>query len=206
MSDEKTDILIKSALKGDMASFEELILSYEKKVYNVALRILKNPEDAKDISQEVFIKIYKNLDKFDGKSSFSTWVYRITTNACIDELRKKKGKETFSMDSEIEEDEGSFKREFADNSPSPEEAVISKETGNEIIKSVEKLSDEHRTIIVLRDIHGLSYTEIADMTGLSIGTVKSRISRARLHLKNIIIGNREQKFNNIVNINERRAR
>ena len=78
MSDEKTDILIKSALKGDMASFEELILSYEKKVYNVALRVLKNPEDAKDISQEVFIKIYKNLDKFDGKSSFKTLLSRET--------------------------------------------------------------------------------------------------------------------------------
>ena len=102
MSSENTDILIKSALNGDMSAFEELIIQYEKKVYNVALRVLKNPDDAMDISQEVFIKIYKNLDKFDGKASFSTWLYRITTNTCIDELRKRKGKETYSIDNDIE--------------------------------------------------------------------------------------------------------
>ncbi len=206
MSDEKTDILIKSALEGDMRSFEELIYQYEKKVYNVALRVFKNPEDAKDISQDVFIKIYKNLNKFDNKSSFSTWLYRITTNTCIDELRKRKGRETISIDNDIEDDEGSFKREFADNEPTPEEKVISKEGESEIIKSMNTLSDEHRTIIVMRDIEGLSYTEISEAIGISIGTVKSRISRARLQLKNIILKNREQKDFQIVNINERRAR
>ncbi len=206
MSDEKTDILIKSALEGDMRSFEELIYQYEKKVYNVALRVFKNPEDAKDISQDVFIKIYKNLNKFDNKSSFSTWLYRITTNTCIDELRKRKGRETISIDNDIEDDEGSFKREFADNEPTPEEKVISKEGESEIIKSMNTLSDEHRTIIVMRDIEGLSYTEISEAIGISIGTVKSRISRARLQLKNIILKNREQKYFQIVNINERRAR
>ena len=205
MSDEKTDILIKSALKGDMQSFEELMYQYEKKVYNVALRVFKNPEDAKDISQDVFIKIYKNLDKFDNKSSFSTWLYRITTNTCIDELRKRKGKETISIDNDIEDDEGNFKREFADNEPTPEEKVISKEGESEIIKSMNTLSDEHRTIIVMRDIEGLSYTEISEIIGVSIGTVKSRISRARLQLKNIIL-KREQKDFNLVNMNERRAR
>mgnify|MGYP005758683759 CR=1 FL=1 len=205
MSDEKTDILIKSALKGDMQSFEELIYQYEKKVYNVALRVFKNPEDAKDISQDVFIKIYKNLDKFDNKSSFSTWIYRITTNTCIDELRKRKGKETVSIDNDIEDDEGRFKREFADNEPTPEEKVISKEGESEIIKSMNTLSDEHRTIIVMRDIEGLSYTEISEIIGVSIGTVKSRISRARLQLKNIIL-KREQKDFKVVNINERRVK
>ncbi len=203
MSSENTDILIKSALNGDMSAFEELIIQYEKKVYNVALRVLKNPDDAMDISQEVFIKIYKNLDKFDGKASFSTWLYRITTNTCIDELRKRKGKETYSIDNDIENEEGSYKREFVDNSPTPEEQTIIKESGNEIIKAMENLSDEHRTIIILRDIEGLSYNEIADITGVSIGTVKSRISRARLSLKNII-KNREQKYIKVVNINERR--
>ena len=203
MSSENTDILIKSALNGDMSAFEELIIQYEKKVYNVALRVLKNPDDAMDISQEVFIKIYKNLDKFDGKASFSTWLYRITTNTCIDELRKRKGKETYSIDNDIENEEGSYKREFVDNSPTPEEQTIIKESGNEIIKAMENLSDEHRTIITLRDIEGLSYNEIADITGVSIGTVKSRISRARLSLKNII-KNREQKYIKVVNINERR--
>lgn len=205
MSDEKTDILIKSALKGDMQSFEELMYQYEKKVYNVALRVFKNPEDAKDISQDVFIKIYKNLDKFDNKSSFSTWIYRITTNTCIDELRKRKGKETVSIDNDIEDDEGRFKREFADNEPTPEEKVISKEGESEIIKSMNTLSDEHRTIIVMRDIEGLSYTEISEIIGVSIGTVKSRISRARLQLKNIIL-KREQKDFKVVNINERRVK
>ena len=205
MSDEKTDILIKSALKGDMQSFEELMYQYEKKVYNVALRVFKNPEDAKDISQDVFIKIYKNLDKFDNKSSFSTWIYRITTNTCIDELRKRKGKETVSIDNDNEYDEGRFKREFADNEPTPEEKVISKEGESEIIKSMNTLSDEHRTIIVMRDIEGLSYTEISEIIGVSIGTVKSRISRARLQLKNIIL-KREQKDFKVVNINERRVK
>lgn len=179
--------LVKRAKAGDMQAFEDLVLQYEKMVYNVAFRMMNHTEDAYDISQEVFIKAFRNMKNFDERSTFSTWIYRITTNACIDEMRKRKGKETQSMDKEIQGDEGGYQKEFVDSDATPEEVVVQQEDKSEIMQALDTLSEEHKTIVVLRDIRGLSYDEIAEITETSLGTVKSRLSRGRKQLQTEIL-------------------
>jgi len=191
-AEQESKVLISKAKQGDMTAFEELILQHEKIVYNVALKMMNYSEDAKDISQEVFIKAYRSIANFDERSTFSTWIYRITVNTCIDEMRKRKGKQNLSLDNEIEDEEGTWKQEIADDSRTPEESLIQKEEKNEILMALEMISEDYKTVFILRDIRGLSYEEIAEITGLALGTVKSRISRARKHLKNEIINIRER--------------
>lgn len=191
MAGDLEKILIDKAKQGNITAFEKLIISHEKTVYNIAYRMFNNEEDAKDISQEVFIKFYKSLSKFDGTSKISTWIHRITVNTCIDELRKRKGKETSSIDDVINMDEGDLKKQYQNNSKTPEEKLISKEDTEALKEAINLLSENHKTLIILRDIQGLSYLEIADITGSSLGTIKSRLARARVQLKNIILNNKE---------------
>ena len=177
MTDQNEARLVKRAKQGDMHAFEELIIQHEKIVYNVALRMMNHSEDAKDISQEVFLKAYRNIGNFDERSQFSTWIYRITANTCIDEMRKRKGRQSFSLEEELESEEGSMQRE---------------EQKSEILQALESLSPEHKVAVILRDIKGLSYEEIAEILELTLGTVKSRISRGRNQLKQEILKLREQ--------------
>lgn len=179
--------LVKRIIEGDLYAFEEFIVDYEKLIYNIAYRMFNNVEDAKDISQEVMIKIYKNISKCTDFSSIKTWVYTITYNTCIDEIRKRKGKETKSIDETTDTGESEVKIQFAGTEPSPEEAFIKKERKILIQNAINKLSQEHKNVIILRDIKELSYDEIANITSLSLGTVKSRIARARKALRDIII-------------------
>jgi len=183
--------LIKKAQQGDSNAFGELIAAYEKFVFNVACRMFGNAQDAEDIAQEALIKAYKNIDKFDFNSSFSTWLYRITTNTCIDEMRKRKGKETYSIDNEDEETGLSL--QIKDTAPDASEKVMQQETVSEVRKAIDKLSEEHKMVIILRDIQDLSYEEVADTLGINVGTVKSRLARARKNLKDIILKDREQR-------------
>ncbi|MBR2852240.1 MAG: sigma-70 family RNA polymerase sigma factor, partial [Anaerotignum sp.] len=178
--------------QGDMLAFEELILKHEKIVYNVALRMMNHSEDAKDISQEVFLKAYRSLGNFDERSQFSTWLYRITHNTCIDEMRKRKGKQSYSLEEELENEEGSMQRQIADEGDTPEESLLREEQKSEILQALDTLSEEHKAAVILRDVKGLSYEEIAEILELSLGTVKSRISRARNQLKKEILKIREQ--------------
>ena len=192
MTDLKERELIRKAKQGDMLAFEELILKHEKIVYNVALRMMNHSEDAKDISQEVFLKAYRSLVNFDERSAFSTWLYRITHNTCIDEMRKRKGKQSYSLEEELENEEGSMQRQIADEGDTPEESLLRQEQKSEILQALDTLSEEHKAAIILRDVKGLSYEEIAEILELSLGTVKSRISRARNQLKIEILKIREQ--------------
>jgi RNA polymerase sigma-70 factor (ECF subfamily) len=180
---QDSENLIAQAKQGDMAALEALILQHEKIVYNVALRMMNHTEDAKDISQEVFLKAYRNIASFDERATFSTWIYRITVNTCIDEMRKRKGKQPLFLDNEFEDEEGTWKKEIADESDTPEESLMRKEEKSEILMALKTISEDYKTVFILRDIRGLSYDEISDITGLALGTVKSRISRARNHLK-----------------------
>lgn len=184
--------LVEMAQLGDTVAFGQLIENYERFVFNVVYRMLPNCEDAKDVSQEVFLKAFRYLGKFDGKASFSTWLYRIAVNTSIDQLRKRKGQETISMDKEMERNEGTLKKEYVDHAPGVEEQVIAKESMAEIKNAIEKLSSEHRVMITLRDLEGMSYAEIAEITETSLGTVKSRLARARKSLRDLIIERREQ--------------
>jgi len=179
--------LIKKAKNGDTDSFEALILSCKEKAYNIALRYVQNEEDALDVLQESFIKIYRHLSKFNEQSRFDTWVYRIVVNTCNDMLRKNKKITYLDQVYKNEEDE-EIVVEIADNSAGPEELLERKEEGSYIFDCLNKLNDEHREIVVLRDINGFSYEEIAEILDCSIGTVKSKISRARHKFKEIYFG------------------
>lgn len=189
--------LIQKAKKGDVNAFEQLVLAHEKKVFNIAFRIMGNQEDAYDISQETFIKVFRNLEKFNEKSTFSTWVYRIATNSCLDELRKRKGKETDSLDKEIEAKDSSVLKQVASKDSSPEEHFFEQIENKEISDAINSLPDDQKSVVVLRDINGFSYNEIEQITEVSIGTIKSRISRGRAQLKKILLKNRELNENNI---------
>jgi RNA polymerase sigma factor, sigma-70 family len=184
--------LVKMAQQGDSIAFSRLIENHERFVYNVVYRILSNHEDAKDVSQEVFLKAYRYLGRFDGRASFSTWLYRIAVNTSIDELRKRKSNETISIGRERYCDTGVIKKEYPDNSVGVEESIIARESMAEIKQVMENLNNDHRVIITLRDLEGLSYAEISEITEISLGTVKSRLARARKALKDLILECREE--------------
>jgi len=170
--------LIKKARRGDGLAFSMLIEKHEKFVFNVVYRMVNNIEDAKDISQEAFIKAFKSFDTYDGSAAFSTWIYRIAVNAAIDHMRKQKREQSVSFDEYITDDTVS--------TMSVEESVVSNEGKGAILDAVNKLEEEFKTVVVLRDIHGMDYSEISDITGCPVGTVKSRLSRARGKLRNML--------------------
>lgn len=181
---ENMDVyLAGKAASGDVDAFETLVLKYEKNIYNIALRMMPSAEDAKDVSQNVLIKIYNNLSNFKGDSLFSTWIYRITVNTCIDEIRKYKRKNEVSID---DEDKG-IGRNIQDPALNPEQNIIASEGLNAVLEAVKELPEEYSTVINLRDIQGFAYSEIAEITDCSLGTVKSRISRARGKLKELLL-------------------
>lgn len=183
--------LIKRAQNGDSKAFEILIEAHFKNIYNIAYRIAGNPDDALDMTQEVMIKLFRNINSFGGNSKFSTWVYRVATNTCLDELKKLRRHSTYSINSEINTGDGKFLYEVEDTSPTPDLEVERGELADMVAKAITALNPEHRAIITLRDIQEFSYEEIANILNLSEGTVKSRISRARMQLKKIL----ERDFN-----------
>jgi RNA polymerase sigma-70 factor, ECF subfamily len=188
---ENEKYLLHQSKNGDMAAFEQLIEGYQKKVFNIALRMLGNPDDASEVAQEVFIRVYKSVKNFKEESSFSTWIYRITTNTCLDELRKRKNKEHISLDEDIHHEDGDMKRQVEDSRPTPD-IIAEKNELRKIVKlAINSLSEDHRIVIILRDIQDLSYEEIAKIVKCPEGTVKSRINRARSELKEILKRKRE---------------
>ncbi|NLJ88062.1 MAG: sigma-70 family RNA polymerase sigma factor [Epulopiscium sp.] len=196
MDTTEEKILVNRVKKGSIAAFEELIIEHEGKIYNIAYRFFNNEEDAKDLSQEIFIKVFNKIHRFRGDSSFSTWLYRIAINTCIDELRKRKGKESFSIDEDIKTDEGTMAREFQDKDLSPEEIVINKEIASQIQWALNHLSESYKEVVILRDFQGFEYKQISEILGCSLGTVKSRISRARTELKNLLINEKHFDYKN----------
>ena len=179
---EALELLVKRAQKGDSTALEELLFAYEKRVYNIALRYMGSEADAYDMAQEALIKIYKRIKAFKGDSSFSSWVYRITVNTCLDGLRRRK-KNVVSFESTIEAG-ASYSDEQNDT---PEESAVRKELQGRVQQAINTLSADHKSVIILRDINGLSYEEVAVLLSVSVGTVKSRINRARQKLKEILI-------------------
>lgn len=181
------DEFIKRSKSGEIEAFEELVLRYEKRVYTIAYRYMGNREDASDLAQEALIKVYKNLKKFRGESSFSTWLYRIVANVCRDALRKRAGKKEASLDSPISTSEGELKREVEDTSPTPDILLEQREQADYIQEMISRLDPKYRVVIVMREIQGFTYEEIASQLGCSLGTVKSRLSRARKILRDSIV-------------------
>jgi RNA polymerase sigma-70 factor, ECF subfamily len=171
--------LILRCKKNEFDAFETLISNYENKIYNLCFYTLKNKEDALDASQEVCLKIYKSISKFKGDSKFSTWVYRITHNTCMDFIKKRKDEVSFDEVTNLE-----IHKEVR-----IDEIIESKELKMEIKKCILKISNDFRTMIILRDVNGLSYQEISEILNIEVGTVKSRLNRAREALRNELIRN-----------------
>ena len=179
--------LIKAAANGDQSAFSELVTEYERLVYNTVKSKVLSAEDAMDISQEVFIKIWKALPNWRGECKFATWVYKVCINASLDFLRRTPER-TESLSGRPDDDGDERPLDIADDSvqASPERRLEQSETTMAVRRAIAKLPEDQRQIVILRDIDGYSYDEIADMLSLGIGTVKSRINRARTRLKSLL--------------------
>nr|MBQ4319818.1 sigma-70 family RNA polymerase sigma factor [Clostridia bacterium] len=181
---------IRKAANGDSQAFTALVKQYEKLVYNLAYQTAMNPDDAFDISQEVFIKAYRSLQSFRGDCKFSTWIYRIAQNAAKDFMRSKSRRRTVSLTDYGNDEDGEAKTaDIADDniSSKPEESAEANERREIVRQAIASLSEDHRRIILLRDIEGYSYEDISKMLGLEIGTVKSRLNRARMAIKEYLL-------------------
>jgi len=170
--------LIERAARGDGAAFSELMSAHEGRMYAVALRMCGNREDAQDCLQDAMIRVFKAISGFKGQSSFSTWVYRITMNTCLDELRRRKNRQNTSLDGLL--DTGWAP---SDDLDTPERHALASEKRREIERAIAELPEDMRSAIVLRDVQGFAYDEIAQMLGANVGTIKSRISRGREKLR-----------------------
>lgn len=177
------ELLVERAKRGDVEAFEQLVSQYEKKVYNLSYRLTGSHEDASDVAQEAFVRVYTSLPEFRGDSSFATWLFRIVHNACLDELRKRKRQRVTSIDETVMVDDGEIGRQFATESDGPEQALERVETQRAVQTAISSLDEEYRIVVMMRDIQGYSYNEIADTLGINLGTVKSRLNRARHALK-----------------------
>ena len=186
MTREQEYLIVQQVLEGNTNAFEELVLEYEKKVYNVALRILGNSEDAADMTQEAFIKAFNSLSGFRGDSKFSVWLTRIVSNLCLDFLRSRSHRPTVSLS--VEDDEGDdVQLDIADVSQSPELLLERSLTRESVRRGLKALPEDYREILLLREIQGLSYDEIAEALNIEVGTVKSRIFRGRKKLCDYLI-------------------
>lgn len=175
--------LVQQAKDGDLEAFSELVRRYDRNIFRIAQHITHNEEDAQDVVQDAFLKAYQNLEQFQGNSKFYTWLVRIAVNEALMKLRKRRNDRTVSIDEDVETDEGTMPREVADWSPNPEQLYGTSELGDILKKTIQGLPPGFRTVFVLRDIEGLSTEETAEMLGLSVPAVKSRLLRARLQLR-----------------------
>ena len=179
--------LVRMAAGGDEDAFAELVRLYENKVYQLALRMCSRPEDAVDVAQEAFLSAWRGLPTFRGEAGFATWLYRLTSNVCIDFLRKEKRRRDISMTVSLEDEEEARQAQLPDERYSPQQALERSELRQAVRDGLNTLSPEHRQVLVLRELEGRSYGEIAALLGLEEGTVKSRIARGRLALRNYLV-------------------
>ncbi len=179
--------LVSRAKQGDQDAFARLVEANQNKIYTLALRMTGDPEDGADLAQEAFLRAWRGLPSFQEESSFSTWLYRLTSNLCIDFLRREKRRKAAVPVASLDDETGSAPADVPDHRFSPEGELERRELRSALEQALLKLSDEHRQILVLRELEGLSYAEIAAQLALEGGTVKSRIARARLALRNILL-------------------
>ena len=183
MSDKE---LVERAKAGDQSAFERLVIDNQNKVYSLALRLVNDREEAADLAQEAFVRAWQGLPAFQGESSFATWVYRLATNVCIDHLRRKKRREAVEPAVSLDDADGGW-MEPADWEQDPHRQLERLERGRALSRGLAALPDWQRRVLVLRELSGLSYQEIGEAMDLDLGTVKSRIARARLALRKILL-------------------
>ena len=184
-------VLADMCRRGDSKAMERLILKYQNRIYNTILKICANTEDAAELTQDTFVKVIENIDKFEGRSGFYTWAFRIAVNLTLNYCKRNVQLGFRSLETSDDEHNGQGRtalKEFLtdESSPDPAAVVINKELAEIAVKALMKLDDWQRAVIVLRDIEGMNYAQIADVLGIEHGTVKSRLSRARNALREIL--------------------
>jgi len=191
--DQATDdsALVERSQRGDLAAFDHLVLQHQEVVFAVALRMLGNADEAQEVAQDAFVRAFRGIGTFRREAKFSTWLIAITMNLCRNRRRwwaRRRGVIVASLDDPIETGEGTVGREVADPAPGPGETAARAEFQQYLLKALQTLEEPFRRVIVLRDIQGHSYEEIAQMLHCQVGTVKSRINRARLQLRALLDG------------------
>lgn len=176
--------LVRRIQRGDEAAFDQLMDVCGPRVFSLAYRMIGNHDDAQDVAQEAFIRIYRGLKKFDGRASFTTWMYRIVTNVCLNEIRTRKrlpvmfedviAKENFTLE------------DIPQPGELPEEEALKRERQEELLRALKQLPENNRLLVLLYDVQGLSYQQISDTLGVNVGTVKSRLNRARIMLREFV--------------------
>ena len=182
--------LVVRAQDGEMAAFDELVLIFQSRMFNLAYRMVSNREDAADLTQEIFVKMYRSINKFSGRSQFSTWLYALAANCCrsgLRRLRRVSDREVMRLDADDANGSGRRHREMSDPGESVPETIGRSEVKQRIEGIIAELPEDARMVVVLRDLQGLTYESIAETLQCSIGTVKSRLSRARVKLKDKLI-------------------
>lgn len=185
MTNQEQSELIARIVDGETELFEQLVLEHQSLVYNLALRMVANPADAEDCAQEAFIRAFRSLASFRGRSNFSSWLYRVTTNVCLDHLRARKRRAETGLTTADERGEET-ELPIPDPSDGPETLAEKRERREAVQRCLRRLPDDFRQVLLLREVCGLSYDEIARETKFEIGTVKSRIFRARRKLGDLL--------------------
>ena len=175
---------VEAARQGDQSAFEQLVRLYEKRVLALTTRMCKNPADAEEAAQEAFLSAWQGLPFFRGDASFSTWLYRLASNACVDLLRRE-GRRQSAAGPSLNDEE--VQLEVPDTAPSPQEQAERSELRQQIEAGLQALTPDHRQVLLLREMHQLSYDEIAQTLDVDVGTVKSRINRRRKQLRNFLL-------------------
>ena len=178
--------LITRAKKGDQDAFGQLVLAHQNKVFTLCVHMMGSREEAEDMAQEAFLKAWRSLDSFHGESSFATWMHRLTTNLCLDHLRKQTRRQNVSVAVSLDDEEATLP-EPVDHSGDPHEELERAERQRALTKGLQELPEHYRRPLVMREVSGMSYQEIADALKLDLGTVKSRIARAREALRKILL-------------------
>jgi RNA polymerase sigma-70 factor, ECF subfamily len=175
--------LVRLSRDGDRRAFSELVDMYKDKIYYLAYRMLNNVQEAEDVVQETFLRVFKNLDRYDEKQKFSTWIYRIATNLSIDRLRKRKA--VYSLDAGMAPDgEGTdYYSTLASTDPSPEGQLILTETQQTIRRAIDQLPEKYKSVVILRYMHDMSLQEISEVLNMPVTTVKTRVHRGREYLR-----------------------
>ena len=179
------ELLIRRAQSGDEGAFEQLLLAHQKSVYNLCLRMAGNPDDALDLSQEAFIRAWRALGQYQFDAAFSTWLFRLTSNVCIDFLRRQKRQQHMSL-TVTDDDEPGEEFTVPDPAPGPEEQAVHNERRQAVARVMAALPEDYRAVMQLRAVEELSYEQIAEILDIKVGTVKSRLARARTQLRKIL--------------------
>lgn len=182
-SKEKSDAqLVKELRKGNQKAYEELISRYSEKAYHLASRMCRNQEDAEEVLQDVFVTVYRKIDGFQGKSSFSSWLYRITVNSALMKLRKRRQDRSIAMEDAIPDEEHSLVLK-SDEGKGADKTTLRKQISTALERAIQELPDDYRPVFILRDVDGLTSKEVGKILGLSIPAVKSRLHRSRIMLR-----------------------